>query len=132
MIDIRHIKHIGQIADVIKLHKKGHEVSLHKVESLGHWAWSVFIDNKKTEKRKVITVRLYNDCLLTSTVNVIKGYNSENGWWGSKVHKDSTRIDIDDQGYLKFQHFIDTRCTCKEIRQVNNWKVSDYIYKPSN
>ena len=132
MIDIRHIKHIGQIADMIKLHKKGHEISLHKVESLGHWAWSVFIDNKKTEKRKVITVRLYNDCLLTGTVNIIKGYRGDENAWGHKLHKDSDRIDIDDLGYLKFQHFIDTRCICKRVERINKWEVSDYIYKPSN
>ena len=132
MIDIRHIKHIGQIADMIKLHKKGHEITLHKVESMGTWSWSIYIDNKKTEKRKMIGIRLYDDSLLTGVVNVLKGFNRKDNSWGHKLHKDSDRIDIDDLGYLKFQHFIDTRCICKRVERVDKWTLTDYIYKPSN
>lgn len=132
MIDIRHIKHIGQIADMIKLHKKDHEITLYKVESLGTWSWSIYIDNKKTEKRKVMSLRMYSDGLLTGTVNVLKGFNTKDNSWGHKLHKDSERIDIDDLGYLKFQHFIDTRCICKRCEKVDRWTATDYTYKPSN
>ena len=132
MIDIRYIRHIGQIADVIKLHKKGHEITLCKLESLGTWSWSIYIDNKRTEKRKVIRVRFYGDGLLTGTVNVVKGFNPKDNSWGHKLHKDSERIEINDLGYLKFQHFIDTRCVCKLVERKDTWTFTDYIYKPSN
>ncbi|MDY0215070.1 MAG: hypothetical protein RBS24_06145 [Bacilli bacterium] len=132
MIDIRHIKHIGQIADVVKLHKKGHEITLYKITSVDTCCWSVYIDNKKTEKRKVIFVRFMREGLIVGRVNILKGYKSEDNSWGHKRHKEPEYIDIDDLGFLKFQHFVDTRCTCKEVRNCSSWTTSDYIYKPSN
>lgn len=131
MIDIRHIKHLGQISDMIKLHKKGHVINLHKMESMDSCAWSIYIDNQKTEKRKVLYVRFERDGLIIGRVNILKGFSTLNCTWGKKLHKEPQYLEIDDLGYLKFQHFIDTRCICKTVERVGNWTASDYIYEPS-
>jgi hypothetical protein len=132
MIDIRHIKHLGQVPDMIKLHKKGHEITMYKVEGLDVLSWSVYIDNKKTEKRKVIYFRFMREGLIITRTNILKGYKGLNNSWGYKRHKDPEYLEMDDLGYLKFQHFIETRCICKNVHTTGSYTVSDYIYKPSN
>lgn len=131
MIDIRHIKHLGQVSDMLKLHKKGHTITLYKVESLGTCAWSICIDNKKTEKRKMLYLRFERDGIVIGRVSILKGFSGVNNTWGKKLHKEPQYLEIDDLGYLKFQHFIDTRCICKTVEQVSNWTNSVYTYEPS-
>ena len=125
------IRNMRDIVDFIESHKKGHTVNITRSSYPDGEFWSIYVDNKKTQKRKVIYVNLHSDGLITGSYNILKGYNNKEYSWGHKLHTDIIRVEMSDCGYFTFLRFINSNFEITYMNIHDGKAVNDYkLTKP--
>lgn len=123
------IRNLNDLIDLIESHKRGHKVNITKAVTYTGESWTFYIDNKKTQKRKVITIKLDKDGNIYGTYNILKGWDYVHETWGDKRHVDATRIELSDCGYFRFVRFTEKNLVCLRTDHLSNWSFSDYTLK---
>lgn len=125
------VRNMRDIVDFIESHKKGHTVNVTRNSYPNREFWTIYIDNKKTQKRKVIYVNLHSDGIITGSYNILKGYNSFECSWGHKLHTDRVRMEMNDCGYFMFLRFINLNFETTYMNIRDGKAVTDYkLTKP--
>lgn len=126
------IKDFNDLVDFIQSHKIGHTFYVTRIFNGGGTSWSFYADNKKTQKRKVVCLRIEEDGSITGHTNILKGYDGTQNAWGSKFHGQQERLEFTDAGYLRFNHFFEKNFKCIGRDKSTEWSFAEFTYKPSN
>lgn len=123
------IKNLNDLIDFIESHKRGHRIWASKVTTFSGESWTFWIDNKKTQKRKTVTIKLDKDGNIYGSYNILKGYDNKNESWGHKRHVDPTHLELSDAGHFRFTQFIENSFNCVRADTAGSFFFADYTFK---
>lgn len=123
------IKNLHDIIDLITSHKRGHKINITKAVTYTGESWTFYIDNKKTQKRKIITIKFDKDGYIYGTYNILKGYDHVHECWGDKKHSDRMSFELDDCGYFRFVKYTQDNLSCTRTDQAGNFYFAYYTLK---
>lgn len=120
------IRNFNDFVDFMASHKKPHTISAMSTTKDDVESWTFWIDNKHTQKRKV--VRIYSTReLLYGNYILLRGWDKDNASWGHKQHNDPVSLSLDDCGYLRFRSCLRDHFAITHYSDSNGWLCTDYL-----